>query len=357
MFDKLEAVEKRYDEISLKLSDPSIIENQETYRKLMKEFSDLEEVVLKYREYKETEKDIKEAEELLKEENDREFKELVETELAEKREKYESIKQQLKILLLPKDPNDERSVIMEIRGGAGGEEAALFAGVLFRMYSMYAELKGWKVEILDSNPTEIGGFKEVVFSIEARGAYSRLKYESGVHRVQRVPTTESSGRIHTSTVTVAVLPEMEEVDVQINPADLQIDTFRASGAGGQHVNKTDSAIRITHKPTGIVVTCQDERSQHKNRDKAFKILRSKLYEIARDEQDQEVAQERKNQVGTGDRSERIRTYNYPQGRVTDHRINLTLYKLESVLDGNLDDIIDALITDDQTKKLSQGETA
>ena len=357
MFDKLETVEKRYDEISLKLSDPSVIENQETYRKLMKEFSDLEEVVLKYREYKKTEKDIKEAEELLKEESDREFKELVEAELAEKREKYESIKQQLKILLLPKDPNDERSVIMEIRSGAGGEEAALFAGVLFRMYSMYAELKGWKVEILDSNPTEIGGFKEVVFSIEARGAYSRLKFESGVHRVQRVPTTESSGRIHTSTVTVAVLPEMEEVDVQINPADLQIDTFRSSGAGGQHVNKTDSAIRITHKPTGIVVTCQDERSQHKNRDKAFKILRSKLYEIARDEQDQEVAQERKNQVGTGDRSERIRTYNYPQGRVTDHRINLTLYKLESILDGDLDDIIDALITDDQTKKLSQGETA
>jgi peptide chain release factor 1 len=357
MFDKLETVEKRYDEISLKLSDPSVIENQETYRKLMKEFSDLEEVVLKYREYKKTEKDIKEAEELLKEESDREFKELVEAELAEKREKYESIKQQLKILLLPKDPNDERSVIMEIRSGAGGEEAALFAGVLFRMYSMYAELKGWKVEILDSNPTEIGGFKEVVFSIEARGAYSRLKFESGVHRVQRVPTTESSGRIHTSTVTVAVLPEMEEVDVQINPADLQIDTFRSSGAGGQHVNKTDSAIRITHKPTGIVVTCQDERSQHKNRDKAFKILRSKLYEIARQEQDQELAQERRSQVGTGDRSERIRTYNYPQGRVTDHRINLTLYKLESILDGDLDDIIDALITDDQTKKLSQGETA
>ncbi len=256
-------------------------------------------------------------------------------------------------MLLPKDPNDDRSVIVEIRGGAGGEEAALFAGVLFRMYTRYAERKHWKSEILDSNPTEIGGFKEVVFSIEAKGAYSKLKFESGVHRVQRVPTTESSGRIHTSTVTVAVLPEVEEVDVYINPNDITIDTYRASGAGGQHINKTDSAIRITHLPSGLVVTCQDQRSQYKNKDKAMQVLRSRLYEQAQAQQHSDVAQERKSQVGTGDRSERIRTYNYPQGRMTDHRINLTLYKLEEILDGDLDDIINTLVMTDQSSKLGE----
>ena len=291
---------------------------------------------------------------MLKEKLDKEFYEMVEAELKEAQEKLEIIKKEMKILLIPKDPNDEKNVIVEIRGGAGGEEAALFAGDLFRMYTRYAERKGWKTEMLDSNPTEIGGFKEVVFSIEGSGAYSRLKFESGVHRVQRIPVTEAGGRIHTSTVTVAVLPEVEEVDVEINPNDLRIDTFRVSGAGGQHINKTDSAIRITHLPTGLVVTCQDQRSQHKNRDKAMAILRSKLYEIAQNEKNNEIAQERKSQVGTGDRSERIRTYNYPQGRVTDHRIGLTLYKIDDILDGDIDEIVDALITTEQAEKLAAG---
>jgi len=352
MFDMLESTVKRYEELEKRISDPEIISNQEEYRKLMKEYSDLEEIVQKYKEYKSIKENIAEAEEIIKEEDDRELRVLAEAEIIEGRKKLEEVENDLKLLLLPKDPNDEKSVIVEIRGGAGGDEAALFAGDLFRMYSMYAEKKGWKVEILDSNPTEIGGFKEVIFSIEAKGAYSKLKYESGVHRVQRVPTTESSGRIHTSTVTVAVLPEMDEVDVQINPADLQIDTYRSSGAEGQHVNKTESAIRITHLPTGIVVTCQDERSQHKNRERALKILRSKLYDMAQQEKIKEVAQERKSQVGTGDRSERIRTYNFPQGRVTDHRINLTLYKLDSILDGDLDEIIDALATTEQAERLA-----
>lgn len=354
MFDKLEVAENRYEEINHKLSDPAVIADQNEYRSLIKEHSELEEIVFKYREYKNTNKDIAEAKELLKEKLEKDFREMVEAELKELKEKLEEIKDELKILLLPKDPNDNRSVIVEIRGGAGGEEAALFAGDLFRMYSMYAESKGWKIEILDSNETEIGGFKEVIFSVDAMGAYSRLKFESGVHRVQRVPTTESGGRIHTSTVTVAVLPEVEEVDVDINPNDLEIDTFRASGAGGQHVNKTDSAIRITHKPSGIVVTCQDQRSQHKNKEKAMKILRARLYEIAQEQQDSEVAEARKIQVGTGDRSERIRTYNFPQGRVTDHRIGLTLYKLEEILNGDLDEIIESLITADQTEKLGSG---
>jgi peptide chain release factor 1 len=319
----------------------------------MKEYSGLEEIVLKYREYKKIQKDMDEAKELLESKIDKDFRELVESEFHMAKDKIEEVSDELKILLLPKDPNDERSVIVEIRGGAGGEEAALFAGDLFRMYTRYAERNHWKVEMLSSNPTEIGGFKEVIFSIDAKGAYSRLKYESGVHRVQRVPTTESGGRIHTSTVTVAVLPEVEEVDIDINPVDLQIDTYRAGGAGGQHINKTESAIRITHIPSGIVVTCQDERSQHKNKDKAMKVLRSKLYDMAQEEQDSEVAEARRSQVGTGDRSERIRTYNYPQGRVTDHRINLTLYKIESIIDGDLDEIIDALSTIDQTKKLTE----
>lgn len=354
MFDKLEVAENRYEEINHKLSDPAVISNQEEYRKLMKEHTELGEIVEKYREYKKISNDISEAKELLNDTLDKDFKEMVQADLEESQDKFEKIKEELRILLLPKDPNDDKSVIVEIRGGAGGEEAALFAGVLFRAYSMYAERRRWKTEILDANPTELGGFKEVVFSIEAKGAYSRLKFESGVHRVQRVPTTESSGRIHTSTITVAVLPEVEEVDVYVNPTDLEIDTYRASGAGGQHINKTESAIRITHKPSGIVVTCQDQRSQHKNKDKAMKILRSKLYEIAQQQQTSEVAQARKSQVGTGDRSERIRTYNYPQGRVTDHRIGLTLYKIDAILDGDFDEIFDALITSDQAGKLGTG---
>ena len=285
---------------------------------------------------------ISDTKELLAENLDKDFREMAESELHEAEENLETIKKEINILLLPKDPNDDRSVIVEIRGGAGGEEAALFAGVLFRTYTRYAERNHWKTEILDSNPTELGGFKEIVFAIEARSAYSKLKFESGVHRVQRVPTTESSGRIHTSTITVAVLPEVEEVEVDINPTDLQIDTYRASGAGGQHINKTESAIRITHLPSGIVVTCQDQRSQHKNKDKAMKVLRSKLYDIAQYQQSSELAQARKSQVGTGDRSERIRTYNYPQGRVTDHRINHTVYNLPSIMDGDIQQFIDQL---------------
>ncbi|MCX7921039.1 MAG: peptide chain release factor 1 [Clostridia bacterium] len=354
MFDKIQGAEDRYEEINHKLSDPTVIANQDEYRKLMKEHSELEEIVAKYREYKKVSQDISDAKELLEEKLDKDFKEMVQMELDEANEKLDQIKKELKILLVPKDPNDEKNVIVEIRGGAGGDEAALFAGVLFRAYMRYAERKRWKTEIMDSNPTELGGFKEVVFAIEGRGAYSKLKFESGVHRVQRVPTTEASGRIHTSTITVAVLPEVEDVDVEINPTDLQIDTYRAGGAGGQHINKTESAIRITHLPTGLVVTCQDERSQHKNKDKAMKVLRSKLYDIAQQQQNSELAQARKSQVGTGDRSERIRTYNYPQGRVTDHRIGLTLYKLDEILDGDLEDIIDALITTDQTEKLGSG---
>ena len=351
MFDKLDVADNRFEELNLKLSDPEVIADQDEYRRLMKEFSELGEIVEKYREYKKVKSDVTEARELLDGTLDKDFRELVQMEYEESREKLESIEKELKQLLIPKDPNDNRSVIVEIRGGAGGEEAALFAADLYRMYTRYGERHRWKSEILDINETEIGGIKEVVFSIEARGAYSRLKYESGVHRVQRVPSTESSGRIHTSTVTVAVLPEVDEVDVDINPNDLQIDTYRASGAGGQHINKTDSAIRITHLPTGLVVTCQDQRSQHKNKDKAMKILRSKLYEIAQEQQNSEIAQARKSQVGTGDRSERIRTYNFPQGRVSDHRVGLTLYKIEEILDGDLEEIIDTLITADQSEKL------
>ena len=356
MFDKLQVAEDRYEELNHKLGDPSIIANQDEYIKLMKEHSELEELIIKFREYKKVDKNIKEARELLNEKLDKDFRDMVDMEFKESQEAIKKIKQELKILLIPKDPNDDKNVVMEIRGGAGGEEAALFAGVLFRMYTKNAEKNGWKVEILDSNTTEIGGFKEVVFSIEGKGAYSKLKFESGVHRVQRIPTTEASGRIHTSTVTVAVLPEAEEVDVDINVSDLRIDTYRASGAGGQHINKTDSAIRITHVPTGIVVACQDERSQHKNKDKAMKVLRSKLYEIAQEQQNSEVAEKRRVQVGTGDRSERIRTYNYPQGRVTDHRIGLTLYKLDEVFEGNIDEIIDALITTEQAYKLGNVDT-
>ena len=318
----------------------------------MKELKNLTPIVEKYREYQKAKQSEEEAKQMLSDGGlDREFRELVETELQDARDTLESISEELKFLLLPKDPNDDRNVIIEIRGGAGGEEAALFSGVLFRMYSMYAELRGWKTELLNANETELGGYKEISFMISGEGAYSRLKYESGVHRVQRVPETEAQGRIHTSTVTVAVLPEADDVEIDINPADLQIDTYRSGGAGGQHVNKTESAIRITHLPTGVVVECQDERSQHKNKDKAMKVLKSRLLEAKQKEQNSAVAEERRSQVGTGDRSERIRTYNYPQGRLTDHRIGLTLYHLEENLNGNIDEVIDALITADRAAKL------
>ena len=345
MFDKLKAVEKRFEEIGEMLMDPAVVSDQEQYKKLMKEHKQLTPVVEKFREYAAAKTAEEEALMLLEDSSlDKDFKELAEEELREAKRVQETCAEELKILLLPRDPNDDKNVIIEIRGGAGGEEAALFAGSLMRMYSMYAESKRWKIEIMGGNETELGGWKEVSFMIEGEGAYSRFKYESGVHRVQRVPETETSGRIHTSTVTVAVLPEAEDVEVEINPADLQIDTYRAGGAGGQHVNKTESAIRITHLPTGLVVECQDERSQHKNKDKAMKVLRSRLYERMLSEQTEAIASDRRSQVGTGDRSERIRTYNYPQGRVTDHRIGLTLYKIEQILNGDLDEIIDSLIT-------------
>lgn len=345
MFDKLSSVESRFIEVGELLMKPETVMDNELYKKLMKEHKQLTPIVEKYREYKAAKTAEEEARMLLDEGGlDKDFKELVEEELSEAKAKIEETSEELKILLLPKDPNDDKNVIVEIRGGAGGDEAALFAANLMRMYSMYAEARRWKMEIINANETELGGIKEVSFMIEGEGAYSRLKYESGVHRVQRVPETETQGRIHTSTVTVAVLPEAEEVEVDINPADLQIDTYRAGGAGGQHVNKTESAIRITHIPTGVVVECQDERSQHKNKDKAMKVLRSRLYENMMREQNDAIASDRKAQVGTGDRSERIRTYNYPQGRVTDHRIGLTLYRIEQILNGDIDEIINALIT-------------
>ncbi len=356
MLDKLKAVEQRYSEIGEKLVMPEVISDNEQYKKLMKEHSALTPLIEKYREYKAAVESFEEAKMLLDEGGlDKDFKELVEEEFSSSKKTIEQTEEELKILLLPRDPNDDRNVIIEIRGGAGGEEAALFASNLMRMYSMYAESRRWKVEIMNLNETEIGGVKEVSFMIEGDGAYSRFKYESGVHRVQRVPETETSGRIHTSTVTVAVLPEAEEVEFEINPADLQIDTYRAGGAGGQHVNKTESAIRITHLPTGVVVECQDERSQYKNKDKAMKVLRSRLYEAKMREQNEAIASDRRAQVGTGDRSERIRTYNYPQGRVTDHRIGLTLYKLEQILNGDLDEVVDSLITYYRTEMLKSSQ--
>ncbi|HIT19011.1 MAG TPA: peptide chain release factor 1 [Candidatus Fimivivens faecavium] len=352
MLDQLKSAEDRYEEISQMLTDPAVVGDSGRYRSLMKEYKSLTPIIEKYREYAAAGEAFREAKELLEAGGlDREFKEVVEEEYRDSQRKMDTAAEELKILLLPKDPNDDRSVIVEIRGGAGGEEAALFAGSLYRMYSMYAAARGWKCELMSANETELGGYKEVVFLLDGDGAYSRMKYESGVHRVQRVPDTETQGRIHTSTVTVAVLPEAGEVEVEINPADLQIDTYRASGAGGQHVNKTESAIRITHLPTGTVVECQDERSQHKNREKAMRVLRSRLYEAEQERQAAEIAADRKSQVGSGDRSERIRTYNFPQGRVSDHRIGLTLYKLDQVMDGDLDEIIDALITHDQAEKL------
>ncbi|WP_425058666.1 Peptide chain release factor 1 [Sporomusa carbonis] len=355
MLDKLQAIEDKFLELEGRISDPAVMADMGEWQKLTKAHSKMVPVVEKFREYKKALKAIDDAREMLKDKLDDEFREMVEAEYAEAKEKADSLAEELRILLLPKDPNDDKNVIVEIRGGAGGDEAALFAGDLFRMYTRYAENQGWRVEILDANAPDLGGFKEVVFSIEGDGAYSRLKYESGVHRVQRVPTTESSGRIHTSTVTVAVLPEAEDVDIDINPNDLRIDTYCASGAGGQHVNKTESAVRITHLPTGVVVQCQDEKSQLKNRDKAMRVLRAKLLELAQAEQAAEVAEARKSQVGTGDRSERIRTYNFPQGRVTDHRIGLTLHKLDFVLDGDLDEMISALITAGQSEKLREVE--
>ena len=352
MFEKLSAVEDRYAEIGEKLTDPSVISDNALYRTLMKESKTLTPLVETYRDYRKAAADREEARSLLEEGGlDRDLREMVEEELHAAGEREQAAAEALRILLLPKDPNDERNVIMEIRGGAGGEEAALFARSLLRMYSMYAERCRWKAEVLSLNETELGGVKEVSFSVAGEGAYSKLKFESGVHRVQRVPETETQGRIHTSTVTVAVLPEAEEVEVEIAPEDLKIDVFRASGAGGQHVNKTESAIRMTHLPTGIVVECQDERSQFKNREKALKILRSRVYEQKQREADEKLASQRRSQVGTGDRSERIRTYNYPQSRVTDHRIGLTLYKLDAILDGDLDELIDALRTAEQTEKL------
>lgn len=355
MFEALREAEKKYEDIAEKLMQPDVANDPEVFKNLMKEHKTLTPVVEKYREYVKTEKDIEGAEEIIREESDRELRELAEEELRESKIALERIGEELKILLLPRDENDDKNVIVEIRAGTGGEEAALFAHSLHRMYTMYAEAKGFKVELMNINETELGGCKEVSFMIEGDGAFSRFKFESGVHRVQRVPETETQGRIHTSAVTVAVLPEAEEVEVEINPADLEVDTYRSGGAGGQHVNKTDSAIRITHKPTGIVVECQDERSQHKNRDKAMKMLRTKLYDMEREKQERERAGERKSQVGSGDRSERIRTYNFPQGRLTDHRIGLTLYSLESIMNGNLDDVIDALITTDRAERLKNSE--
>ena len=336
--------------------DPTVINDNTRYRNLMKEYKNLTPLIEKFDQYTQAKENFEEAKMMLEEGGlEPDFKEMVQMQYDESKEQIEEYSQELKILLLPKDENDDRNVIIEIRGGAGGEEAALFAYNLYRMYNMYADSKGWKTEILSLNETELGGFKEVSFSIEGDSVYSRFKFESGVHRVQRVPDTETQGRIHTSTVTVAVMLEVDDVEIDINPADLKIDTFRSSGAGGQHVNKTSSAIRVTHLPTGLVVECQDERSQHKNRDKALKVLRSRLYDIEKQKQDAEVAQERKSQVGTGDRSERIRTYNYPQGRLTDHRIGLTIYRLEQVLNGDLDEVIDALVTADQAEKLKSAE--
>lgn len=353
MIDKLALTDQRYEEINKKLMDPAVISDNDQYRDLMKEYKNLTPIVEKYREYKAAEESFQEAKTMLDEGGlDRDFKEMVQEEYDTAKEQMAAMEEEIKILLLPRDPNDDKSVIVEIRGGAGGEEAALFAHSLFRMYSMYAERKNWKVDVINANETELGGVKEISFSIEGDGAYSRLKFESGVHRVQRVPETESQGRVHTSTVTVAVLPEVDDVEIEINPTDLQIDTFRASGAGGQHINKTESAIRITHLPTGLVVECQDERSQFKNKDKAMKVLRSRLYEAEQQKQNDAIASERKAQVGTGDRSERIRTYNYPQGRLTDHRIGLTLYHLENNLNGDIDEVIDALSTADQAAKLA-----
>ena len=348
MFEKLETVEKRYEELTKMISDPEVISNHTEWQKLMKEHASIEEIVLKFREYKKEKQAMEEAEELMK---DPEMKELAEEEYYASKEKLPKIEEELKVLLIPKDPDDDKNIICEIRAGAGGEEAALFAGTLFRMYSMYAERKHWKLEVLNENETGLGGYKEISFMITGKGVYSRLKFESGVHRVQRVPDTESSGRIHTSTATVAVLPVVEDVEIEINPADIKMEVFRSSGAGGQHINKTSSAVRLIHEPTGIVVECQTERSQFQNRDNAMRMLRTKLYEIEKQKQDSEISNARKSQVGSGDRSEKIRTYNYPQGRITDHRIGMSIYQMENFLNGDLDEMIDNLIAADRAEKL------
>lgn len=355
MLDRLHDVEARYSEISERLADPSVMSDISAYSSLMKEYKRLTPVVEKFREYKSAEAAVDDALSLLASENDSDMLCLADEELRSAKETIARTEEELRVLLLPRDENDDKSVIVEIRAGAGGEEAALFAGDLYRMYSMYADSMGWKHELMSANETGLGGFREVSFLIEGEGAYSRLKFESGVHRVQRVPETESSGRIQTSTATVAVLPEAEEVEVELNPADLKIETIKSSGAGGQHVNKTESAIRLLHIPTGIVVECQDERSQFKNRDKAMKILRTRLYNMRREEQESRIAFERKSQVGTGNRCERIRTYNFPQGRVTDHRIGLTLHSIDSFMNGDIGGMIDALITADTAEKLRSSE--
>ena len=351
MFQKLEAVEKRYDDLNKKIADPEIIARNSEWTAYMKEHAEIEDVVLKYKEYKKIKQAIADAEQML---SDPEMKELAELEIQENKEKIPVIEEEIKILLIPKDPDDDKNIICEIRGGAGGDEAALFAGTLFRMYSMYAESKHWKLEVLNENETGLGGYKEISFMITGKGVYSRLKFESGVHRVQRVPETEASGRIHTSTATVAVLPVVEDVQIEINPADIKLEVFRASGAGGQHVNKTSSAVRLIHVPTGIVAECQTERSQTQNREYAMKLLKSRLYDMEKQKQDKELASERKSQVGSGDRSEKIRTYNYPRGRITDHRIGYSIYQMDNFLNGDLDEMIDKLIAEDQALKL-QGQ--
>lgn len=348
MFQKLEDVEKKYEELTKLISDPEVISKQTEWKNYMKEHAEIEPIVLKYREYKKTEKELEEAKEMMQ---DPEMKELAEMEMLEKKELLPKLEEELKILLIPKDPDDDKNVICEIRAGTGGDEAALFAGTLFRMYNMYAERKHWKLEVLNENETGLGGYKEISFMITGKGAYSRMKFESGTHRVQRVPDTESSGRIHTSAATVAVLPVVEDVEIEINPADIKMDVFRASGAGGQHVNKTSSAVRLTHIPTGIVAECQTERSQVQNREYAMRLLRSRLYEIEKEKQDSELANARKTQVGSGDRSEKIRTYNYPQGRITDHRIGMSIYQMEDFLNGNLDEMINNLIAADRAERL------
>ena len=352
MLDKLQALEDKFEDLSHMISDPEIINDQGKWQKLIKEHASLEQIVENFRGYKEVLQGIEDSKAMLEDDIDREFEDMVKAELTELQRKKETLEEELKILLLPKDPNDDKSVIVEIRGAAGGEEAALFAGSLFRMYTRYAERQGWKIDMLSSNATDIGGYKEVVFEIDGKGAYSKLKYESGAHRVQRVPDTESSGRVHTSTATVAVLPEAEDVEVNINSNDLRIDVFRSGGHGGQSVNTTDSAVRITHLPSGVVVTCQDEKSQLKNKEKAMKHLKTKLLEAETARHNAEIASDRKSQVGTGDRSERIRTYNFPQGRVTDHRIGLTVYQLDSFMDGDIIEMIDALNNSAQAEKLT-----
>ena len=352
MFDKLDEVEKRYEELTKMISDPEIIANQTEWQQLMKEHSSMQDIVAKYREYKKVKEQMEDAKEMME---DKELKELAEAEYYEAKDNLPKIEEELKILLIPTDPNDDKSIICEIRAGAGGEEAALFAGTLFRMYSMYAERNHWKIDILNENETGLGGYKEISFMITGKGAYSRLKFESGVHRVQRVPDTESSGRIHTSTATVAVMPVAEDVEVEINPSDVKMEVFRASGAGGQHINKTSSAVRLIHEPTGIVVECQTERSQFQNREYAMKMLRSKIYEIEKEKQDSEIANTRKTQVGSGDRSEKIRTYNYPQGRITDHRIGMSIFQMENFLNGDIDEMVDNLIAADRAERLKGEE--